>query len=77
MKHLLVIFLLVISFNSFGQTSADPATSQSNVENPENNKSVPATNLFNKPVINYILPVTITREGSKLATETRKHGNTE
>ena len=58
MKRLLpIIFLGLFSNAGFGQIQADPATSQSDVQNPSNNNSIPANSLMAGQVINFVLPV--------------------
>ena len=58
MKRLLpIIFLGLFSHAGFGQIQADPATSQSDVQNPSNNNSIPANGLMAGQVINFVLPV--------------------
>lgn len=57
MKNLLLLFFLSFSLNGFCQVPADPATSESDVEDPANSNSLPSNSLVSNQIINFVLPI--------------------
>ena len=57
MKRLLPIILLAFSYGGYGQVSADPATSQTDMEDAVTNASIPANNLYTGEVLNFVMPI--------------------